>query len=156
MDAKPYKIPHPFKKLSKKLIDKLVNDIQQGSTHILAAESNGLTEAILSIWRKQGKIDLEHEQDTLCSYLVKSLAKVKQDEVIWCRKSTKKSDKGHKGAEWTLEHAYQKDFSNNPIIRELADDIADLKLHLLHGELKDGKEGNEMDSKNAHEKGSAS
>lgn len=118
MEAKPYKIPHPFRKLNKDLIDLLVKDIEDGSTHRLAAQSNGITPRIFDMWRKQGEIDIEHEVSSLCAYLVLSLAKVKKKEVISCRKQIKKGDKGHKGAEWTLEHAYWRDFGPNAALKE--------------------------------------
>ncbi len=133
MEAKPYKIPHPFRKLTKELVDTLVKDISEGCTHRLAAESNGITARIAEIWRKQGEIDEEHGNDTLCSYLVRSLAEVKKKEVKWCRKAIKSSDKGHKGAEWTLEHAYQRDYSSNAPLRDFAEEIDELKTNLAQG-----------------------
>ncbi len=118
MEVKPYKIPHPFKKLSKERIDSIVKDINEGSTHKFAAQCNGITVRIFDMWMLQGECDLEYEnEDSLCAYLVLSLSKVKQNEVKWCRSTIKESEKGHKGAEWTLEHAYWKDFSNHaPVI----------------------------------------
>ncbi len=137
MEAKPYKIPHPYRKLTKKLIDALVKDIYNGCTHVLAAESNGITESIFYVWRAQGKIDIEHQEDSLCAYLVESLAKVKKREVIVCRQLIVESEKGHKGAEWTLEHAYWRDFGKDANIKELADDIAHLR-DSMKGVTKDG------------------
>lgn len=135
MEAKPYKIPHPFRKLTKELIDILCDDIERGSPHKFAAEANGATEAIFNIWRNQGVVDIEHEQyDTLPAYLVASLAKIKQKEVQWCRKAIKSRHKGHKGAEWTLEHAYWQHYSNNAPVQELQKEFDELKNSLSHGE----------------------
>lgn len=150
MEAKPYKIPHPFRKLNKKLIDKIVKDIDEGSTHKLACESNGITEAIFSIWRKQGRVDFDFEVESLPAYLVKSLANVKQKEIKWSRNVIKESEKGHKGAEWTLEHAHQKDFSTNAAIRELAEEIEEVKSWIKKGDFKNGEQ---MDTKDGHEEG---
>lgn len=127
MDAKPYKVPHPFKKLNEKLIDSVVKDIARGSTHKLAAQVNGITPRIMQIWVKQGDIDVEHEIDSLCARLVRSLAKVKQAEVVDCREKIKESDKGHKGCEWTLEHAYWREFGKDANIKALSDEIAELR-----------------------------
>jgi hypothetical protein len=127
MDVKPYKIPHPFRKLKKELIDAIVKDIEEGSTHKLASESNGITNRIFDIWRNQGRVDIEHQEDSLCAYLVLSLSKVKQNEVKWCRSVIKESDKGHKGAEWTLEHAYWREFGSSAPSIELAKDIENLQ-----------------------------
>lgn len=123
MEVKPYKIPHPFRKLTKELIDTIVNDIKAGSTHRYASEANGITDRILYIWIKQGKIDVEVQNDSLCAYLVRSLASVKQEEIKWCREVIKADDRGHKGAEWTLEHAYWRDFGKCEQIKVLADQI---------------------------------
>jgi hypothetical protein len=134
VEAKPYKIPHPFRRLNKELIDRIVQDIAEGSTHRLAAESNGITTRILEIWRKQGEIDQEHgKYDSLPAYLVRSMGEVKKKEVKWCRNMIKKSKKGHKGAEWTLEHAYQRDYSSNAPLRDFAEEIDELKTNLAQG-----------------------
>jgi hypothetical protein len=131
MEAKPYKIPHPFRKLSKELINTIVKDIAKGSTHKYASLSNGITPRIFDIWRKQGEVDIEHEiLDSLPAYLVLSLSKIKQLEVINCRIAIRENEKGHKGAEWTLEHAYWRDFSTNSNVLELASDMDALKADL--------------------------
>ncbi len=137
MEAKPYKVPHPFRKLNKKLIDAIVKDIKRGSTHKLASQVNGITPRIMQIWVKQGDIDVEHDEDSLCAYLVRSLSVVKQDEVIHCRERISESDKGHKGAEWTLEHAYWREYGKDANIKELADEIAELREQ-TKGIVKDG------------------
>lgn len=142
MEVKPYKIPHPFRKLNKDLIDNIVKDIEHGSTHKLASQVNGITPRIFDIWRKQGEVDIEHEVDSLCAYLVLSLSKIKQKEVIWCRKIIKESDKSHKGAEWTLEHAYWRDFSGYAPAIEMDERLTQLE----HGAL-----SNEMDSESHKE-----
>lgn len=143
MEAKPYKIPHPFRKLNKELIDRIVQDIGEGSTHKLAAASNGITHRIFDIWRKQGDIDIEHEVDSLCAYLVLSLSKTKQLEVKNCRSAIISSDKGHKGAEWTLEHAYWRDFGNNAALAEIDERIEALESAKgdSHGELDSESDG---------------
>ena len=128
MDAKPYKIPHPFRKLKKELIDAIVKDIEQGSPHIYAAEANGITESIFNVWRKQGKIDIDHENyDSLPAYLVVSLARIKKKEIMECRQMIRANDKGHKGAEWTLEHAYWRHFGPNAAIIEFNKRLEELE-----------------------------
>lgn len=113
MEAKPYKIPHPYRKLKKELIDKIVQDFREGSTKRFACCSNGITERIWDVWIQQGKIDIEHGlDDTLCAYLVLTLSKVHQAEIKKCRKMILSRKFSHKGAEWTLEHAYWRDFSS--------------------------------------------
>jgi len=134
MEVKPYKIPHPFRKLTKKLVDVICKDIKEGSTYKLASEANGITKRIFEIWRLQGEVDEEHEVDSLCAYMVRSLAKIRQDEVKWCRKAIKTKQKGHKGAEWTLEKAYWKEFGPQAQIKELAEDVENFKQKHFQGE----------------------
>jgi hypothetical protein len=141
MEAKPYKIPHPFRKLNKKLIDILVADIAEGSTQRLAAESNGITNSIFYIWIAQGKVDIDHQEDSLCAYLVDSLAKVKKNEVKRCRQAIESSDKGHKGAEWTLEHAYWREFGKDANVKEIAEEIEKLRAE-VKGASQDGNTNN--------------
>ncbi len=127
MDVKPYKVPHPFRKLNKDLIDAIVKDIGEGSTHRYASESNGITKRIFEIWRKQGEVDIEHEQDSLPAYLVRSLSKVKQKEIKMCRKSIVNNEKGHHGAQWTLEHAYWQEFSPSAPIKDFNEKLDDME-----------------------------
>lgn len=153
MEAKPYKIPHPWRKLSKELLDKIIKDIEEGSTHKYAAQSNGISETLFNMWRRQGDIDLNFNEDSLPAYLVVSLAKIKQKEVKWCRKVIKANKKGHKGAEWTLECAYWKDFGRHAEVKELAQEFDDLK-NSVDEEKHNGQE-RKMDTENAHEEGCA-
>lgn len=118
MEAKPYKIPHPFRKLNLKMIDIIVQDIREGSTQKLTAEANGITESIFYVWLQQGKYDIQNGIESLCATLVESLARVKQEEVKGARQAIRESDKGHKGAEWTLEHAYWRSFGSNAAMKE--------------------------------------
>lgn len=127
MAATPYKIPRPFHKLSKELIETIVKDIEEGSHQKYAAEANGITERIFYIWVQQGIMDIECSLDTLPSFLVQSLSKVKQKEVQNCRRAILSDEKGHKGAEWTLEHAYWRQFGASAPVLEMAKDIEDLK-----------------------------
>lgn len=145
MEVKPYKVPHPFRKLTKELIDKICQDIKEGSTHKLASESNGITQRIFDIWRAQGVCDQEHHVESLCAYLVLALAKIKQSEVKWCRSNIKKLKKGHKGAEWTLEHAYWKEFGPSAAIMHLSKELDDITFKKFVGDYLNGKE--ELDQK---------
>lgn len=126
MKAIAYKIPKPFNKLTKKCADAIVKDLREGSHHKYAAMANGITERIFYIWVKQGIIDVELELDTLPAYFAKELANMKQDEIKKCRKNILESEKGHRGAEWTLEHAYWRQFSSNVSVIELAKEIEEL------------------------------
>lgn len=148
MDVRPYKIPRPFKKLSKDLIDRIVKDIEEGSPHNYASQANGITVRILDIWIAQGKIDLEFENEhSLPAYLVLSLSKVKQNEVKWCREVIKDSEKGHKGAEWTLEHAYWRHYGGNAPLLEIANEIEKFKHQYMKAGITEDGEINEREKK---------
>jgi len=81
---------------------------------------------------QQGKFDLETRSETLCAYLVESLAKVNQDEVQECRQLARHSEDGHRGAQWTLERAYPRDFGNNALACELLDKLDKMNLDKEH------------------------
>jgi hypothetical protein len=128
MEAKPNKKFNPYKKLCPELIDKVLKEISEGSTHKYACEVNGITERILSMWRAQGVVDLEYEnEDSLPAKLIMGLAKIKNKEVKYCRNLIKNNEKGHKGAEWTLERAYWKYFGAKAETLEMAEEIQKLK-----------------------------
>jgi hypothetical protein len=134
MDVKPYKIPHPFRKQTKKLIDKIVKDIAEGSTCKYAAQSNMVSETIFHVWRRQGEVDISMEVDSLSAYLVSSLAKIKQCEIKHCRSLILHTDKSHRGAEWTLEHAYWREFGSSAPLMQLTADIEAFKAQFKSGD----------------------
>jgi hypothetical protein len=104
--------------------------LSKGSTRKLASEANGITPRIFDIWQNQGRIDVEHEQDSLCAYLVLSLAVIRQKHVQKCQQKIEKSPKGHKGCEWILEHAYWREFGPSAPTLELAAEIEQLRNQL--------------------------
>jgi hypothetical protein len=131
MIAKPWKIPHPYRKLKKELIDVICHDISEGAAVKHACLANGITHRIFDMWAEQGDCDLEHGlEDTLPAYLVLSLNRIKMNEVKMCRRAILNSDKGHKGAEWTLEHAYWRHYGSSAPVLEMADEIAKLKAEM--------------------------
>jgi hypothetical protein len=128
MEIKPNKIPCLDKKLSKELIDQLVLDIKNGSTNKRAARANGITEAIFYAWQQQGVVDIHYGVQSLKAFLVESLARVEQEEIQQCRNVIRPAAEGHKGAQWTLEQVYWRDFSGNAPAIELSERIDRLEI----------------------------
>lgn len=141
--------------VSKEKLKKILNFIKLGSPVKYAAESNQLTKQQFYNIINQGLCDIENDNlDTLPVFLVDSLRTIERDDVIRCLSDIRENDKGHKGAEWILEHKYWREFGANAQIKELSDDID--KLKQKKDELNNGKETKEMDSSNAHEEGCTS
>lgn len=135
MEIKPDKRPYACTMVTKENLDRIIQDIREGSTNKHAAESNFITEKHFYNLINQGLCDIQHGvYDSLHAYLVQSLREIEKDEIKSCRKDIRKSKKGHKGAEWTLEHAYWRSFCGDAKLMELAEDIDRAK-----GEAKDEK-----------------
>lgn len=113
MDIKPDKRPYKFRIASKEKLDLILKDISNGCTNRHAALSNGISERHFYEMIKQGVCDLESGYESLYSYLAQSLAEIEKKEISLCRKQILNDEKGHKGAEWTLEHAYWRYFGSN-------------------------------------------
>lgn len=124
------------KLISQEVIDLILADIKRGSPNKYAAEANGVSEVLFYYWIKQGLLDLTYGLDTIHSRLVKSLRGIEQEEIVECRSAIKESDKGHRGAEWTLEHVYWRQFSSNAPAIDLNERMERLEL----GELASPKE----------------
>lgn len=133
MDIKPNKLDYRKKKISKELIDKILEQIELGVPKKHAAESNLISESFLYYMMRQGICDIDYENyHTLYAYLVQSLRKIEAKEISSCIKDIRKSQKGHKGAQWILEHAYWRQFCGDAKLMELAQEIELEKGKLNH------------------------
>jgi hypothetical protein len=122
---KQYNPPRTF---TDSAIANILLDISKGSPKKHAAEANGISERHLHLAIKQGITDIDHgESDTRWAKLVRSLRKIENDEIQFCRQAIVGSEKSHKGAEWTLEHAYWREFCGDAKILELAKEVDQLK-----------------------------
>lgn len=113
MEIKLDKDSYKWKKLSKERIDAIIVDIAAGSPNKHAAICNGVSDVIFYQWLQQGELELAHDKESLCTYLVSRLRATEKDEIQLCRQLIKHSEKGHRGAEWTLERCYWKQFGVN-------------------------------------------
>ena len=140
-------------KINQDRIDAILKDIEKGSTRFHAAEANGIAYITFYFWVKQGQLDMRYNIDSINARLVKALRKIEQDEIKKCRKNIVDTNDGHKGAQWTLERVYWKQFSSHAPITELAEDFelekGDRKDEEVQSSGKDEK-GNEG---NGNEKG---
>lgn len=115
--------------LTKEKIDKIVLDISNGSTIKAACLSNGVARCTFYEYLDAGELDLaDKKTDTLDAYFVQELYKVKKHEIIACRQLIFNNERGHKGAEWTLEHAYAEDFSSAAALHALLNEKLDRLL----------------------------
>lgn len=137
MEAKPNKRPHPLQKVNQEMIDRILKDIELGAPRKHAAEANGLSSSHFHNLVAQGVVDLEYNKpDTLYAKMVVSLRNIEKKEIQECRKKIKKGRLSHKGAEWTLEHAYWRYFGKDANAKELAEEI-----ERLREEMKGAKDG---------------
>lgn len=142
--------PQPVK-ISQERINAILKDISEGSTRFHASEANGIAYVTFYYWVKQGQLDLRYGADTINAQLVKALRKIEQDEIKECRNVTKYSADGHKGAQWTLERVYWKQFGGNAPVMELAEEMELEKGASKHDE--SNEEGSEESSEEISEEG---
>lgn len=137
-----------FNTVTQDMIEAILEDIKQGGSIKHSARANNLSERHFHNLVAQGIVDIDcGNQDTLQAKLVRSLSRVQLNEIKSCRQAILNSDKSHKGAEWTLEHAYWREYGNNAESKELAEEIDKLKELVSKGKDND----KEMDSGDAYE-----
>lgn len=121
-------------------------DLRLGVPIKYATESNGINEGHFHSMIRQGMMDWTEKKDTLNARLAKSLRVIQKDFVMRHMTKILESEKGHKGAEWTLERLYWRVFSKSAEVLDLQQQIDDLKS-TQHGALENVKEIKELDSK---------
>ncbi len=146
MDIKPNKQtkkyrPTQFPKVTQEVLDRIVQDIREGSTKKHAPEANGISERHFYYLIAQGILDIEYNKhDTMCAKLVQSLRKVEQEEIKGCRVDIRTSGDGHKGAQWTLEHAYWRHFGKDAGAKEIAEELGRLRTDMMGAKHGSGEE----------------
>lgn len=144
------KVLHPFRTVNKKVIDGIVQEIKEGATNRHAALVNGISPRHLYNLIAQGILDIECEKyETLPAHLVLSLSKIESIEIKECKKDIRASEKGHKGAEWILEHAFWRHFGKDAVAKEVSE-----QLELLRDEIKNGSKQNAENKTITHEEDS--
>ncbi len=129
--AKANKKQRYFLTVNQDMIDSILDDIANGGTIKHSALANCLSEKHFYNLVNQGIVDIETGlHDTLEARLVQSLNEIELNEVTSCRKDIRSAHKGHKGAEWTLEHVYWRHFGNHAEVKALHDELERLKQTL--------------------------
>lgn len=103
--------PAYYSKFKPQILKRILADIKKGSPNKIAAEANGVAESTFYDWIRQGIFDLQHDVESEHAALAVSVRAIEQDEIQELRIKAKASDKGHRGAEWTLERAYWRHYS---------------------------------------------
>ncbi len=123
---KQYNPPRTF---TDEVMAMILKDIARGSPKKYAAEANGISERHFHLSIAQGVTDIDYgENDTRWARMVLSLRSIEMEEIIRCRQNIIDNEKGHKGAEWTLEHAYWREFCGDAKIIQLAEEVDELKV----------------------------
>lgn len=118
----------PNSTFTEERIKAILKDIEEGAPKKHAAEANGVWEGHFYQAIQQGVTDIKHgENDTIWARMVKSLREIEFKEMKWCRQKIRENEKGHKGAEWTLEHAYWREFCGDAKILQLAKEVDEMK-----------------------------
>jgi hypothetical protein len=125
--------------LTPEKLKKIVSDIEKGSPAVIACEANGLSEVHFYDIIKQGKLDLFDELDTIEAWVAKSLRENEQKLIHRCSEKIETSEKGHRGAEWTLERRHWRYFSQNVGVLELTKELEELKKQLAEKDKSKGK-----------------
>lgn len=109
-------------------IDLVLKDIKRGSPIKYAAEANGIAESTFHTAIKQGITDIRcDEPESIYARLVVSLRQIELEDVIGCLDDVRKDTRGHKGAEWVLEHKYWRQFCGDAKLMELSKEVDQLK-----------------------------
>ncbi len=127
-NKREYNRPNSFPVVTQEKLDAILKDISEGSTKKHASEANGISCRHFHYLIAQGIVDLEFAKyDTIYAKLVRSLRVIERDEIKECRTDIKSSPDGHKGAQWTLEHAYWRYFGKDANAKELAEEVERLR-----------------------------
>ncbi len=128
-------------KVSEEMIKNILKDISEGSPNKHAAQANGISEKHFYTLLKNGESDLQkNRKETLAARFLMALRAIENIEIKECRKLIRESEKSHDGAEWTLEHAYWRHYSNNAPAKDLSHDIDMLRIEkIINKEDEDGK-----------------
>ena len=105
----------------------ILSEIDQGIPYRIAAEANGVHRNTFQSWVYQGLFDIEHGVESDYVELVVSLRGSESKRIKSCLADIRSADKSHKGAEWTLERCFWKDFSSNVSNIELMEKVNNIE-----------------------------
>lgn len=105
-------------KFTPERVKAILADIADHIPYKIAAESNGIADSTFYDWIYTGVGHFRDDIESDYTRMVESLRTIEKKKVKELVETVKKSGKGHKGAEWTLEHVFWKYFSSNAAIKE--------------------------------------
>lgn len=108
----------PLSKFTPERVDAIIADIGDFVPYKIAAESNGIAEVTFYDWIKNGVRDFLDGKESEYTRLVKSLRNIEKNRIKQLSRNIHESEKGHKGAEWILEHSFWRYFSANAAVVE--------------------------------------
>jgi hypothetical protein len=117
----------------------IIAAVARGIPIKIAAEARGLHESHFYNFINQGIVDLKEGDETVNAKLVKSFKTQQENFIAGCLDDIRASEKGHRGAEWTLERSYWKYFSSNSAVVEMQKQLEE--VHQMLAE-KDKLKGN--------------
>jgi len=147
---------YPFRKATPEIIKAILASIEKGTPVKYAACSQGITKTQFYNLINRGTWDLENDnEDSMCARLVVTMREIEKKRIECCLTDILADSKSHKGAEWFLERRYWREFGTHAQVKELSEEIEELKKQ-LNGAKQNGKEAKEIYSENEAEKGCAS
>lgn len=94
-------------KLNEELINRFYEELSEGLPVRYCCGLLGITEAIFSIWMRDGEDDFVNERETLKSEFFKTIKKAQAEYVREAHKRIKKGEQGWQGQAWWLERTRQ-------------------------------------------------
>ncbi len=113
-------------------LQKIMEAIGNGVPYEIAAEANWISPRYLYECIAQGKVDLEHGDDTPKARLAQGIRDKELKDITSCLSDIREKEKSHKGAEWILERRFWKHFSSNVPTIELNEKMDRLEKELAN------------------------
>lgn len=141
---KSQKQNQPLKPGTLEKMNLIIEAVSQGIPIAVACLARGLHESHFYNFINQGIVDLKANEDTVHAQVVESFKLKQQNFINGCLTDIRSGEKGHRGAEWTLERSYWKYFSQNVPVIEMSAQLDELKKQLAEKDkLKGKKNGKE-------------
>lgn len=108
----------------------IIKSVAKGIPIKMACLAKGLHESHFYNFINQGIVDLKANEPTIHAKVVESFSSMQENFVNGCLEDIRNSDKGHRGAEWTLERSYWRYFSASVPTTELSAQLEELKKQI--------------------------
>lgn len=120
MDIKIKERPWAPRPITQDNMSSVLDKVRNGAPLKKAAVASGVGKSQVYNWVHQGDLDIDNNlNETLYAQFVFNLANIAVDEIVQCRREIKINQKGHVGAQWTLERVYRDEYGANAELMEL-------------------------------------